>query len=315
MKKNLLFLSVTAVLISACGGGVPPVPVTLASVTLGGVGSTLQISVPAKLNVTATGTDGAPFMAAQSFTSSDPSVVSVGTDGTLNVRHLSVKPVVLTVAEGDKTASVTVTTYGLDGAGGTYVYQGSGKAPGTQFAVQFRDSQGNSFADGTQVTVTGPSAFNGGAPYTATFPKGLPVTVLARLVELDKPAVSGQYTATLLNAGVTYSKTFSVDASQLQPFASGLVLTATNAGYTVTGGALPGNSPLVFGVLYSGNGVTVASTDAIKQVPATGTFAPAVPSGVYNTGFYAQSYISGAGVVIPEQINRSFVFTGTVTVP
>ena len=319
--KNLLLLSVTAALISACGS-TTPTPVTLASLTLGGVGNNLQISAPAKLNVTATGTDGNPFTGMQTFTSSDPSIVAVNADGTLNVRHLSLKPVALTVTEGDKTATLNVTTYGLDAVGGTYAEDKSTKAPGTVLAVQFRGAQGNAVADNTTVTVTGPAGFNGGAPYITTISKSFATTAQGRTVEPDIAAVTGTYTMTLTNTGTTYSKTFSIDATQTQPFATDMQVAFTSKSYSATG-TLPANSPSVFSLVYPTGNPTVAYTANLTALPASGNLINAadgtsnatVAPGTYNTGTYAQSFLLNTGMVLPEQINRSFTYTGTVVIP
>ncbi|WP_407542960.1 hypothetical protein Q0M94_25125 (plasmid) [Deinococcus radiomollis] len=312
MKKTLLILPLTAALLAACQG--TPVPVTLNTLTLGGVSSTLQVSAPAKLTVTATGSDGNPYTDTATFTSSDPSVVAVASDGTLTVRHLSTAPVVLTVNEAGKTASMTVTTYGLDVAGGTYIFGGTpNAAPGYNFILALTNADGTAVKTDTTVTIQGPATFNGGA--------ALPLTVNNATVNnyvfsrrSTVPIVTGTYTATATVGGVVYSKTFTVDAAQIQPFAGGVALNVTKTGYAASG-TLPAGSPLVYGVVVAQDSSIVSTTDFFSALPKTGNLtAPLVVGQQYYYGVYAQSYIGTSGKPFPDQVNRSFIYVGSSTI-
>ena len=318
MNKKMLILPLTAALLAACGSATPPVPVTLSTLTVGGVGSTLQISAPAKLTVTATGTDGNPFTGTASFTSSDPNVVAIAADGTLTVRHLSVVPVVLTASEGGKTASVTITTYGLDVAGGTYTLSLPGSAAGTttttvgsNFILALRNADGSAVNTDTTVTLQGPATFNGGATLSTTL-NNTTVSSYGVYRRSSVPIVTGTYTATATVGGVLFSKTFVIDATQMQPLASGVALNLTKTGYAASG-TLPAYSPLVFGVAYTST-VTI-STDFFKALPQSGNLtSPLVVGQQYSYGVYAQNYVGTSGQPFPDQANRSFFYLGSVII-
>ena len=312
MKKNLLFLSVTAALISACGS-TPPTPVTLDTLTLGGVGSTLLISSNAKLTVTAIGSDGQSFAGTPTFTSSAPNVVAVSSDGTLSVRHLSVAPVTLTATENGKTATLNVTTYGLDMVGGTYNTRNNAKAPGYQFLLAIRDASGNPLTADTSINIQGPAGFNSGAAINVTTGKGATPSSYTRVSNDTVPVVSGSYTASATVAGTVFSKTFTIDATQVLPLASSVSLNVTATGYTASG-TVPAGSPLLYGIVYSPSAI-VGSTPNLTALPVSGTFTTPLTSGTYNTGVFAQDFLGQAGGAFPDQINRSFNYLAPVTIP
>jgi hypothetical protein len=316
MKKFILLLPLTAALITACGGiSAPPPAATLSMLTLSGVSAPLQISGNAKLTVTATGSDGQPFAGTPVFSSSDANVVAVGTDGTLNVRHLSVAPVTLTVSEGGKTATLDVTTYGLDMAGGTYMNAAttdSGK-PGSHFAVVFRNADGSALAADTQVSIQGPAGYNAGA--------ALSLTTYAGVVLKDydwyfysTPVVTGSYTATATVAGVVYRKTFNIDAASVLPRPTGVILVNTAAGYTASG-TMPAGATYVNAIVYSTTGVTLKFSRDLTSLPASGTWATPVSQGTYYTGTYAGSFTGTSDAPFPDQINRSFAYFTDLVVP
>ena len=306
MKKTLLILPLTAALLAACGSA--PIPVTLNTLTVGGVSNTLQISAPAKLAVTATGSDGNPFTGTATFTSSDPNIIAVAADGTLDVRHLSVAPVILTASEAGKTATVTVSTYGLDVAGGTYSYSNS-PVPGSFFVMALRNADGSSVDTTTPVTIQGPAAFNNGAALNFDT-KGATLNYYAFATLPKVQSVTGTYTATATVGGVVFSKTFSIDSAQLQPLASGVTLSLSQAGYTASG-TLPAGSPLVFAAVY--NTSAIGSTRALTTLPQSGTLpSPITPGQTYYYGVYAQNYNGPEGKTFPDQVNRSYNYDGQI---
>jgi hypothetical protein len=305
MMKTMLILPLTAALLAACGS-TTPIPVTLNTLTVGGVSNTLQISAPAKLAVTATGSDGNPYTGTATFTSSDPSVVAVAADGTLTVRHLSVAPVVLTVSKAGKTASATVTTYGLNAAGGTNKSSENADtvALGSNFLVAFRNADGTASKTETAVTIQGPATFNGGAAVT---------TAISGTVNYggyrgaSLPIKTGTYTATATVGGVVYSKTFTVDATQVQPYASGVTVNLTQNGYAASG-TLPDRSAQVYGVAYNTTSRILSYTENFLALPQTGPLDGLLVVGQqYNVGVYAQSYSLSSNKPFPEQVNRSFI--------
>ncbi len=315
-KKFILFLPLTAALITACGGTSAPTPAaTLSTLTLSGVSAPLQISGNAKLTVTATGSDGQPFAGTPIFTSSDSNVVSVAADGTLNVRHLSVAPVVLTVSEGGKNATLNVTTYGLDAAGGTFsdaTTTASGKL-GSQFSVVFRNADGSTLTADTQVTIQGPSSFNAGAAVNITTFATTTLSDYDSYWNNSVPSVSGSYTATATVAGVVYRKTFTVDSTSALPRPTGVNLSNTATGFTVSG-ALPSGAANLNVVIYNDTTTLRFSSD-LTSLPYNGTWNTPIPKGTYYTGTYATSFTGTSGATFPDQINRSFAYFADLVVP
>ncbi len=307
MNKPTSLLPLTFALLTACSG--TPGPATLGTLTLGGVSGPLQISSPAKLSVTATDTGGNTYVAAPTFTSSDPNVISVTADGTLSVRHLSTAPVVLSVTVDGRSASLTATTYGLDVAGGTYQLAGAA-TPGSTFIAVFRDAAGHTVTSDTPFTVQGPGSFNAGNPVTSTLYAVGP-TGYALSYDSKVPAISGTYTASLNVAGTAYSKTFSIDAAQLQPFAGGVSATVTSAGYTAQG-TLPA-SGCAYLYVYTAS-AALGTSGCLKALPASGTWTPPLPVGAAYLGAFAASYSRTSGTPFPDQVNRSFSSLGSVNI-
>ncbi|WP_407539231.1 hypothetical protein Q0M94_13790 [Deinococcus radiomollis] len=316
MKKFILFLPLTAALITACGGGLQPAPAaTLSTLTLSGVSAPLQISGNAKLVVTATGSDGQPFAGTPVFTSSDSNVVSVAADGTLNVRHLSVAPVTLTVSEGGKNATLNVTTYGLDAAGGTFsnaTTTANGKL-GSYFSVVFRNADGSKLAADTQVTIQGPANFNAGATVSGTTYATTTLNNYDSFWNASVPSVSGSYTATATVAGVVYRKSFTVDATSALPRPTGVNLSNTASGFTVSG-ALPTGAANINVVVYNDTDTLRFSSD-LTSLPYSGTWNTPLPKGTYHTGTYATSFTGTSGAAFPDQINGSFAYFADLVVP
>jgi hypothetical protein len=313
MKKTMLILPLTAALLAACGS-TTPIPVTLNTLTVGGVTGPLKIEAPAKLTVTATGTDGIPFTAPASFTSSDPNVVAVAADGTLTVRHLTTRPVTLTVTEAGKTASLDVTTYGLDFAPGTY---NSGTTSGIAFTTRFVDSAGNGVTTDSPVTYTGPAGFNNGAPSNATYPAILKTG--SGQITLAVAPVSGTYTAILTTGGVTYSKTATLDATSLLPTPKGVTAVPTTQNVTFSG-TLPVGATRVGGFAYSNASKAYVASSSIRggTLPSTLPWNTPIAPGDYGLLIVTRVYFgtdnSTSGDPMPDQANASYVYLPSVTI-
>lgn len=310
MKKLALLFPLTFALLTACSG--TPVPPTLGTLTLGGVSGPLQISADAKLFAVATDTSGNPYPGTPTFTSSDPKVISVAPDGALSVRHLSTAGVVLSVTEGGKAASVTATTFGLDVSGGTCQMAGTGaetSMPGSAFIAVFRDAAGKTVSSDTPFTVQGPAGYNAGKPVTSTLyatgPVGYSLETLGSV-----PALSGNYTANITVSGAAYSKTFAVDAAQLQPFASGVSAVITSSGYAA-GGTLPASGCAYLYVYTAAD--TLGTTGCLNVLPTSGAWVRPLPAGTAFVGTFAVSYAQSSGAPFPDQVNRSFNALGSVT--
>jgi len=303
MKKLLLCLPITVALITACGqGNVVPPAATLSTLTLSGVTGPLQISVPAQLTVTATGSDGKPFSGTPTFTSSDPNVVAVDANGGLQVRHLSASPVTLSVSEGGKTAILTTTTYGLDATGGTLKYD---SGLGTDVFLAFRDSAGNALTSDTSVNVQGPAGFNQNKPVTYTLPKGTTVSDYLFYASTMRAPVTGAYTATLIQNGTTFTKTFNLDASQILPPLTSVTVTSDASKYALSG-TLPVGVASVQLEIVDAQNQTVRVGNLLKSLPYGATWNVALPSGSYSNLLIAYSVDTDASLSFPDQLNTGF---------
>ncbi len=317
MKTTLLPLTV---LLLASGVNAAPA-VTLSTLTLGGIGSTLLIGAPAKLTVTATGSDGRPFPGTPTFTSSDPNVVTVAADGTLTVKHLNVKPVTLTATEHGRSATLKIGTYGLDASGGTYVSMFNKTAPGYIFILAFRDARGQALAAPAVFTVQGPAGFNYGAPIERPMDAGATVQGYAWTRDSTVPVVTGTYVASGAVDGVMYTKTFTIDASKVQAIPSSVKVTFDAVRYSATG-TLPAGAPLTHGVLYkdrpeedAGYDEFVNFLEYFKKLPVDGKFETPLPGGRYYIAVISESYHEERSEAFPDQINIAASYSAYVTVP
>ena len=132
----------------------------------------------------------------------------------------------------------------------------------------------------------------------------------------DALPVSGNYTATISAEGVTYSKTFALDAASVLPLPSGIKTTATATTVTATG-TVPAGTTSLQAVPYSLTSKTYLAASAALNVtlPDTKPWPSALPSGSYDLYNIARTYSTGSGTPFPDQINYSFGFTGTAIVP
>ena len=320
MKMTLLTLTSTVALLADCVNA--EATVTLNTLTIGGIESTLLIDAPAKLTVTATGSDGKPFLGIPTFTSSDPNIVTVSADGTLTVKHLNLKPVILTATENGKSATMNIDTYGLDVTGGTYLDSFNTDAPGYIFILAFRDANGSPLTKEAIFNIQGPVAFNHGAPIVRPMNKGATVQSYAWKISPTVPVISGAYTASGMVAGVMFKKTFTIDATQVQAIPSDVNVKFDAFKYTATG-KLPDGSPLVYGVLYLDThpgtdqplGQRIAYVDNFGDLPVTGKFNQSLTSGTYFIGVFAQSYHEENYEAFPDQINISVKMVKSVIDP
>lgn len=307
---TLLTLPLTVVLLADCVNAAPTV--TLKTLTLGGIGSALLIDAPAKLTVSATGSDGRPFPAKPTFTSSDPNIVTVSADGTLTVKHLNVKPVTLTATENGKSATLNIDTYGLDVAGGTYLNSHNSSAPGYVFILAYRDANGDPLKDQAVFNIQGPAAFNYGVPIVRPMEKGTTVQSYSWKINPSVPVMTGKYMASGVVAGVMYSKTFTIDATQVQERPSDINVKFDAFKYTATG-TPPTGSPLVYGELFLDTDPGgVGDLDFNKRIgyvanfgelPITGEFNPPLTGGTYYIGVFSESYHEENNEAFPDQIN------------
>jgi Bacterial Ig-like domain (group 2) len=186
MNKRLFpLLSLLTLTLAACGGTGSVVP-AVTGLTIGSVAAPVKVGDTLQLSATSTRADGSTVPASiVTYTSSNPQAVSVSSTGVITARHLTVtgQPVTVTATSGGLSSSVSVTTYGLDVATGTYVqYNAAGNralgADGqpepvtTLVLASFRDAAGQPAPTDSTVTVT--SATAGTVPIPSASAAGLP---------------------------------------------------------------------------------------------------------------------------------------------
>ncbi|GGL67524.1 hypothetical protein GCM10010840_01910 [Deinococcus aerolatus] len=324
-------LFLTAVL-SACGGA----PSTSATLDLAGQTS-LAVGAPASLTATLRGPSGNALPTTATYTSSQPDVIAVDAQGQLTVKRLTAtdRPVVLTASADGRQAALAVSTYGLELAVGTYVWnlQPAGATPGRFVAVRYRPESGE--AQASTYTVT--------APGNETLTCALSQNAVERACWWALPDASkypaGEYRASLPQNGVSYETTASLPAPEaVLDFVKGP--TASGNGRDVTfSGEVPANSRWLYA--YVGNrrletsslagqrmgsgpvlrGQVAAQSDDPMAVSVYATALPttlqvgaAVPAGAYEGWITAMSgNLASFEEVLPEQFNVSATFGGTVT--
>ncbi|QLG11580.1 hypothetical protein HLB42_12905 [Deinococcus sp. D7000] len=329
MSRVLLpaVLLLTAVL-SACGGVQSP-PGTL---DLEGQTS-LAVGAPASLTAVLRGLSGDPIPATVTYTSSQPNVISVDGQGQLTVKRLTAtsRPVELTASAAGRTATILVTTYGLELAVGTYVWnlQAAGAAPGRFVVVRYRPESEAEAVQASTYTVTAPGDERLTCPLSQNA-----VERACWWAEADATKYpSGEYRASLVQNGVTYTTTASLPDPEA---ALGLVggASATLRGRDVTfAGELPAGAGWLYayvakrmlqtsalpGPRMRGQGTEPANDPQSVSVyatalPATLTVGDAVPAGAYEGWITAMpSNLSSFAEVLPEQFNVSATFGGPVT--
>ncbi|WP_407541656.1 hypothetical protein Q0M94_19400 (plasmid) [Deinococcus radiomollis] len=294
MKSPLLLTAALLII----GGTARAAPLTL---TLGGVTGPLQIGMPAKLSVTATGDGGTT----PAFTSSDPAAVAVAADGTLTVRHLSVRPITLSVTEAGVTSTLDVTTFGLDFAGGTV--HTDAPLVATAFTFRFADAAENGVSADSTLSVTGPAGFNRDMPFAIAYSADLKKNATGTYSVLDLPALNGAYTATLTAGGVTYRAMAVIDSASVLPLATGADVTATTQDVTVTGTLPVGAASLYVRAAERTFGKYVAATDPdpVAVLPVTQKWDAPLPSGTYRLVLTTRTYSGVKDGVMPDQVNVS----------
>ncbi|PYE51042.1 hypothetical protein [Deinococcus yavapaiensis] len=307
-----LFLVLGGLLAACNSNAVPP---SVATVTVGG---TTNLEVGKSANLTALLRDSAGNTLSGrtvTWTSSNPNLISVNSDGQITARHLSVSraPATITATSEGKIATINVTTYGLDVIGGTFV---DDTTPGRVLyagRTRFQDPAGQGVPQDTDVTVQGPAEFNGGQPLTMRLFSSISAGNV--LGGLSNTVVSGQYTATATIGGTVYTKTFTVDVTKTLSFITNPSLTLNGTSARLQGTA-DVRAKSVQGELYKVPTPFVSSTTAGINGGAfdvTVTFAT-LTSGTYKAGIYARDFVSNDDI-FADQVAWSFTSTSDVTVP
>ncbi|CAM4155954.1 hypothetical protein [Deinococcus marmoris] len=324
---------VLTALLSACGGGGSTPAVTTLELT---GGTSLAIGAPAQLNAVLRDGGGQALPSQVTYTSSQPNVMEVDAAGNLKIKRLTAtdQPVEITASAGDKTATLVVSTYGLELAVGTYVWnlQPFGAAPGRFIAVRYRPESGQSQASTFTVTAPGNETLS-----CDLSPKNVNNWCWWALPDAKKyPA--GEYRAGLVQNGVTYATT----ATLPQPgatlgFVDGGAATVSQRAVTFAG-KRPADAKWLYSYVAnrrletSSLGSRHTDQSAVLRgqaeqpenplavsvystaLPTTLNIGTAVASGKYETWITAMSGdLSSFAEVLPEQFDVSATFGGEVT--
>ncbi len=324
-------LLLTAVL-SACGGDTAPA----AALELNGATS-MVVGAPSSLTAVVRDGSGNVVNSAVTYTSSQPDVIAVDAQGNLTVKRLTAtdRPVELMASAGGRSASLMVSTYGVELAVGTYVWnlQAAGAAPGRFIVVRYRPESAAGEIQASTYTVSAP----GGESLTCSLSQNA-IERACWWAETDAAKYpAGEYRASLVQNGVTYATTASLpDPGAVLGFVKGA--TASTSGREVT---FAGEVPAQAGWLYAyvskrrletsslvgAQGGAVVRGQEIDQqadplnvsvyattLPTTVKVGTSVPAGDYEGWVTAMSgNLSSFDTVLPEQFNVSATFGGTVT--
>ncbi|QFP77576.1 hypothetical protein [Deinococcus sp. AJ005] len=322
-------LMLTAVL-SACGGG--DLTPTAATLELTG-GTSLAVGASAQLSAVLRDVNGQALPTQVTYTSSQPGVIGVDAPGNLTVKRLTAtdSPVKITASAGGKTATLVVSTYGLELAVGTYVWnlQPFGAAPGRFIAVRYRPESGETQASTFTVTAPGNESLS-----CELSPKNINNWCWWALPDATKyPA--GEYRAGLIQNGLVYATTATLPKpGATLGFVDGGAATINQRAVTF-GGKLPADAKWLYSYVANSRVETSSLTSRQTAVlrgqaeqpgdplavsvystalPTTLNVGSAVTAGSYDTWITAMSGdLSSFADVLPEQFNVSATFSGKVT--
>lgn len=259
---------------------------------------------------------------AVTFTSSDPNVVTVGADGKLTARRLSVAPVVITAtSEGRTSEALAVSTYGLELTGGTYNRDpGQPSAQqGMAFYVKFRKIDGAGADTDAPIVLTGPAGFD---PSKYALYRLLPGdNRFLPFSNSAQPVVPGEYGATVTVDGETYTARTTVRDTGFLPALADAALdvrgyTPDTFSYTLYG--TPDPAMKTIRAALQTNGLTYGlGFYTLGTLPLRGTNVTSIPGGVYLVLAYAFDAPGAAlneyRAVTPNQINSSRVLIGEIS--
>lgn len=301
MKRIAVLLTLTAAL-SACNQ--PDITAPAAPVNISVTGPTVIAtnSYP-PLTVTVKNADGTTSNAPVTFTSSDPTTIEVDTQGRMKALRLSMAPVTVTATAEGQSATLTVTTYGLEIATGT-----DRAADGT-------------FTDYLYYRYRAKTPIDGSANLTITTPtRKLDLTdevvggfMDGAVNEPLSPDTTRKYTVMAsVNGDLTY------DTATSQPgarFDRPSDVRASVTGRTLTvSGTLPADTNSVRAVLFDSAAIHHNSYGA--ALPNTSTVASSVPAGTYSVGLYTYNFpIRTDKAPLPATVARAYTYANTVTLP
>jgi streptogramin lyase len=149
------------------------------------------------------------------WSSTQPNVASVNGDGLVTANGLGQTQIRATL--DGQTVSSTVSTFGMQVAGGTYSVSGQSKK-GTAFALRYSSETGQTSSTPLSLNISGPAGWNNNQPLALTYP----ANSNGHGFTSDVQAVSGTYTLTRNGS----SSTFTVDAAGSIPVVQKLQITS-----------------------------------------------------------------------------------------
>jgi Bacterial Ig-like domain (group 2) len=303
--KNLVTLLVLSLALAACGGssGSPSITVSGPNSNLLKIGETTTFTASYK---DASGADVAKTF---TWTSSAPNIAEVDSSGKVTSKRLG-KVTISANADGTNGSSAMQTTYGLEVVGGTYDFGVIGLPVSLDALIRFRSPTVDAIAPLTAITVAinGPSTWNGGKTFTTgVFKFGTGGFSSWTPTDINKAVVSGTYQASTTINGVTYTSSFTVDATQLQERVTNIAQTGA-----ATANSVGASWTAATGAIYYR--FDVGDKDGFKVDTYTAS-TNATQSGLtLNTGIQNSIYVgamnfkfdAGLNVVAPAQFNLSY---------
>jgi alpha-L-fucosidase 2 len=304
--KNPIALLVLSLILASCGGGSTGTP----SVTVAGPSSNF-LKIGEVTNFTAAFKDASGAAVSKTFTwtSSAPNIAEVDSSGKVTTKRLG-KVTISASTDGQNGSSAEQTTYGLEVVGGTYDFGVIGLPVSLNALIRFRTATTNAIAAGTafNVSITGPSTWNGGTTFssgpwkmgTGGLSGWTPAVVQAAVV-------SGTYQASTTINGVTYTSSFTVDATQLQERVTNIAQTGVATANSVSASwtAASGAANYRFNIGDT-NGFKNDTFTASTTATASGlTLNTAIQNSIY-VGAMNFKFDAGLNVVAPAQFNLSY---------
>ena len=303
MKTPLVMLALSLAF-TACGGptGSPNVTVTGPSSNL------LKMGEPTTFTAIFKDAGGANQSKTFTWISSNPTVAEVDATGKVTGKRLG-KATITASADG-VSGSSDVQTFGLEVVGGTHDFGAyDGKPPRLSVLIRFRSPSTDAIPANTPFTVaiSGPNAWNAGATVNSgPFNMGVGGVSTSDTPAYSKDVVSGAYQASTTIAGVTYTSSFTVDATQLQARVPSISQTsatasAVNASWTAASGAAQYRMYVGDPSGFKGNTFTTATNAALTGL--------SLDTGQQNFVFVAAMNFkvdAGLDAVAPAQFNVAF---------
>jgi hypothetical protein len=207
MLHKILLVFVLTFLFTACPGTTP----TVSSVVVTGISTPLKLGSTATLIAKAFDQNNLE-MTGQTFTwtSSNPDIASVDTNGTITAKRLGETKI--TATSSSIKGEMTIKTFGLEVVGGTYT--ASDDVLGTAVTYKAIGADGNPPPAGTGLKITGPSGWRPGKPpvqLTLSAPRAwaLQFTGLYKSVP-----VTGTYQAEMTINAQAFTTSFDIDATK-----------------------------------------------------------------------------------------------------